>query len=97
MTETAETKPRRGWVKKTGMRLGVGLLLLAGVTAILFSAMIGMRISAPDWVRDRLTTEINEELEGVSLHFGDVAVVLNENLVPRLWLRDVMLRDDTGL
>lgn len=97
MTETAETKPRRGWVKKTSMRLGIGLLLVAGVLAILFSAMIGMRISAPDWVRDRLTTEINEELEGVSLHFGDVAVVLNENLVPRLWLRDVMLRDDTGL
>ncbi len=97
MTETAKTKPRRGWVKKTGMRLGVGFLLMAGVLAILFSALIGTRISAPDWVRDRLTTEINEELEGISLHFGDVAIVLNENLVPRLWLRDVMLRDETGL
>ncbi len=97
MTETEEKKPPRGWVRKTGTRLGVGILLLFGTIAILFSAMVGTRMSAPDWVRDRLTTEINERIDGFSVHFGDVAMVLEQEIVPRLWLRDVMLRDETGL
>ncbi|QFT81282.1 hypothetical protein FIU89_11735 [Roseovarius sp. THAF27] len=97
MSDTAQTKPRGKRLKRFGLwSVALVLAVCLGLSVAAVS-MLGTRLSAPDWVRDRVTREINAAVEGVSLHFGDMAVVMEEGWVPRLSLRDVTVRDTTGL
>lgn len=97
MAESAEKKPRGKRLKRFGIWSASSILLLSALAGVLLLSVIGTRLSAPDWLRTRLNDQINASVESVSVHFGDVAMVLEDGLVPRLWLRDVMVRDDTGL
>lgn len=97
MSETAQKKSRGKRLKRFGLwSAGLVLVLCLGLSVAVM-ALVGTRVSAPEWVRDRLTHEVNAAVDGVSLHFGDMAVVIEQGWVPRLSLRDVMVRDETGL
>ncbi len=97
MSETAQKKPRGRRLKRFGLwSAGLILVLCLGLSVAVM-ALVGTRVSAPEWVRDRLTREVNAAVDGVSLHFGDMAVVIEDGWVPRLSLQDVTVRDDTGL
>lgn len=72
--------------------LGIVALLLAMTLAVLSSA----RLSAPEWLRDRITQEINSRLGTTSLEVGDVSIQFDDQMVPRLGLRHVEVRDAAG-
>lgn len=97
MSETAHKKPRGKRLKRFGLWSAGLILVLCLAASVAVMALIGTRVSAPEWVRERVTREVNASVESVSLHFGDMAVVVEDGWVPRLWLRDVTIRDETGL
>lgn len=97
MNESTEKKPRGKRLKKIGIWTTVGLTLMTVILAVGVMSVLGTRLSAPDWMRDRITKDINERLDNGSIYVGDVAVVLEQDLVPRLWLRDVLVHDAEGL
>lgn len=91
-------KPRHRWLRRLGLCCG-GLTLAIGLAAVVLVtvvATVGIRSSAPDWLRDRIATRINSDLPGLSVEFGDLSVVLEDDWVPRLSLRQVEIRDATG-
>lgn len=97
MSDTTQKKPRGKRLKRFGLwSAGLILVLCLGLSVAVM-AMIGTRVSAPEWVRERVTREVNAAVDGISLHFGDMAVVVEKGWVPRLSLQDVMVRDETGL
>lgn len=96
MTDKKEQKRRGRRFWKTGLWSGAALLLIAGAFATAVMALMGTRMSAPDWLRAELTQQINAQLADVSLEFGDVAGVLEDGFAPRLILRDVTVRGPDG-
>ena len=75
---------------------GAVALLIAAACTVAVLALIGTRISAPDWLRAELTQRINTQLADVTLDFGDVAAMLEDGFAPRLILRDVTVRGPDG-
>ncbi|WP_167853473.1 AsmA-like C-terminal region-containing protein [Roseovarius aestuariivivens] len=69
---------------------------MTGALALALLVSLGTRISAPDWLRGEITQRINNQLGGVNLAFGDVAMVVEDGFVPRLMLRDVTIRGEGG-
>lgn len=72
------------------------LLLVIVVSFVLVISIVGTRIVAPDWLRENIAEKINASVDDVGFEFGDVSVVIDDGFVPRLWLRDVTIMDDTG-
>ena len=72
--------------------LVVVALLLAGGLAVLSSTPM----SAPDWLRDRITQEINARLDTASIEVGDVSLQLGDRLMPRIGLRHVLVSNAGG-
>ena len=95
--ETASDAPkprrrvRRFCLWATGILCVLVLLAVVGLISIL-----GKEISAPDWLRENVSTRINESVDGARLDFGDVAVVLERDWVPRLVLRNLAIQDARG-
>ncbi|WP_397541425.1 YhdP family protein [Roseovarius salis] len=77
------------WVTALGLAVGVVLVVAA-------SALIGTRLSAPEWLRDRITAQINSSFEGITVSFRDVSFVMQEGWVPHVSLRSVRLSDAVG-
>lgn len=72
-----------------------GLVIVGLVLALVLAVLSTTRISAPDWMRDRISQEINARLQTASIEVGDVTVGL-DRMVPRLGLRHVEMRDGAG-
>ena len=96
MSETEDIKPpRRRWRR-------VLLWVLAAVTALAVAggvalmALVGTQVSAPDWLRARITERINADSGDLQLGLGDMSIVVQDDWVPRLSLREVTVRDDAG-
>lgn len=96
MTEAQPTHPRGRRLRRAGLWGGGIALALALAAAVAAMAMIGTRVTAPDWLRDRITTRINTALQGVNVSFGDMSIVIEADGVPRLSLNQVLIRDETG-
>ncbi|WP_294607970.1 AsmA-like C-terminal region-containing protein [uncultured Roseovarius sp.] len=81
--------------KRRLRRFGLGLtfcvcaLVLAATVAAILA--IGTRLTAPDWLHQRIAQRINANLPNYQLAFGDMSMVVSDDLVPRLLLRDVAL------
>ena len=88
--------PRGRRLRKAGLWSGGLILALAVALVIGVLAVIGTRVTAPDWLRDRITARINSDIDGVSLGFGDMSFVLQNDWVPRLALHQVVIRDQVG-
>ena len=69
------------------------LVLLALVTAFM---VVGQRVHAPLWLRDRVETRLDEALGGFQIRFGDVSLIIHEGWRPRLRLTDVQISDAAG-
>jgi hypothetical protein len=96
MSETEDIKPprRRGrrvllWI----LAALVALLVAFGVAAM---ALVGTQVSAPEWLRSRITERINADAGEMQLGLGEMSVVMDEDWVPRLNLREVAVRDEAG-
>jgi len=61
---------------------GSAVFALCIVLGLVFLSLVGSRLAAPDWLRERVTQEVNASVEGVSLGFGDMAMVIEDGLVP---------------
>ena len=96
MSETEDIKPprRRGrrvllWI----LAAVVALLVAFGVAAM---ALVGTQVSAPEWLRTRITERINADTGDLQLALGEMSIVVEDDWVPRLSLREVAVRDATG-
>jgi len=100
LTDNNETKmaerPRGRWLRRFAIGCAGCVLALGLVVAVTLVAVIGTRLSAPDWLRTRIAEQVNAGLDGVTLEFRDVSVVLQEDWVPRLALRGAQLFDAEG-
>ena len=100
MTDTDETKlakrPRGRWLRRLAIGCATCVLVLGLGLAVTLVALVGTTLSAPDWLRARITEKINAGLGGLALEFRDVSVVVQEDWVPRLALRDARLMDGSG-
>lgn len=67
--------------------------MLAAFSALM---VVGQRIHAPDWLRERVASRIERGLGGLQLEFGDVNLIVHEGWRPRLRLSDVVLRNASG-
>lgn len=73
-----------------GMFILVFLALLTGFM------VIGQRMHAPTWLRDRVEARLDQALGGVQIRFGDVSFIIHEGWRPRLRLTDVRISDAAG-
>ncbi|WP_422000512.1 DUF3971 domain-containing protein [Roseovarius mucosus] len=58
---------------------------------------IGASLRAPGWLQERIATRIDASVPGYALRFGEMSLVVGEDLVPRVALRDVVLANLDGV
>ncbi len=73
-----------------------GAVLLVVLALIAGFMLIGQRMHAPAWVRDRVEARLEQSLGGLQVRFGDVSFIINEGWRPRLRLTDVSIADAAG-
>ncbi|GAB4294182.1 MAG: AsmA-like C-terminal region-containing protein [Roseovarius sp.] len=100
MTDRAEDsppgRPRRRRALRVGLWSCAAILALMLALAVALASLIGTRISAPGWLRERVAARIAQSVSGMSIGFGDLSIVLDSDLVPKIALQRVVIRDDTG-
>lgn len=96
MTDTTEKKRRGRRLTRAVLWSVAALLLLCLAIGAGGLALVGTRLSAPDWLRTEVTQRLNARVEGVSFEFGEVAAVIEDGFAPRLMLRDVTVRGGDG-
>jgi len=98
--DTQETsrrsRPARSRAHKVGRWTLVVIMVLSLMVGGAIMAVVGQRLSAPDWVRARIEARIEQSLGGMQIEFGGVSVVINKGWRPRVRLRDVVLLDENG-
>ncbi|WP_044008370.1 DUF3971 domain-containing protein [Leisingera methylohalidivorans] len=92
--QAAARPVRRRWRLLRGCIRMLALLSFLAAGAVYFG--IGTRLDAPEWVRSRVETRIEQHLNGLQIEFGAIHVVVNEGLRPRVSLKDVVLRHPDG-
>ncbi len=95
-TEPKERATRRRRVLRVGLWLAAGLLALGLGLAIAVAALIGTRMTAPDWLRERIAARIDQSIDEVSIGFGELSFVVGDDWVPKLALQRVVIRDAEG-
>lgn len=97
MTHHQPDKPRKRRLRTFGIWSGLVTVFLGVAMVVAVLALVGTRISAPDWLRDRITRQINADAAGMSISFSELSVVLEDDWVPRLSLQGVTVRDASGV
>lgn len=88
---------RRLRLRKWIVWLCACLLPLVVAGALLAGLAVGTRLTAPDWLHQRIATRVDRAAgEAIGVEFGDMSVVVQDGWVPRLRLRDVVLTDKGG-
>lgn len=81
-------------------RLALWTLFATGLTSVAAGIavvlLIGQTLHAPDWLRARIETRIEQDIGGLQVGFGDLTLVVNKGWRPRLHLRDVTLAAPDG-
>ncbi len=76
------------------------LLRWMSVLCILAAGLIyfgqGRQFDVPPWLRHKVETVIETQLNGLDLEFGSMEVIVNQGWRPRVGLRDVVLRYEDG-
>ncbi|WP_253276792.1 DUF3971 domain-containing protein [Ruegeria sp. 6PALISEP08] len=89
-------------VRRRSRRRAAGLWAMRGVIILVLLAMftgfmvVGQRMHAPAWLRDRVEARLEQALGGLQIHFGDVSFIIHEGWRPRLRLTDVAISDAAG-
>src|SRR6056297_3060370 len=96
MSETEDIKPPRRRARRVLLWILAALGVLVVACGVTLMALVGTQVTAPDWLRTRITERINADAEDLQLGVGDMSIVVEDDWVPRLSLRDVTVRDDSG-
>ncbi|MGR3392026.1 YhdP family protein [Sagittula sp.] len=75
---------------------GVMLALVAGLGGGIW-AMLGRPVDAPAWLRERIETRIAENLQGISIDFGRMSLLITETGLARIVLWDVTVTNEQGV
>lgn len=70
--------------------------MLVLVVAGALTLVLGVGLSAPAWLKERVARGISDGLPGYVLRFDDMSLTLERNLVPRLALRGVAIAGADG-
>lgn len=70
---------------------GGGILLLLAL--LIGVVVLGQRVHAPPWLRDRVEARLESATGGLQVRFGDVSLVVHKDWRPRLRLTDVSISD----
>ncbi|WP_288941860.1 AsmA-like C-terminal region-containing protein [uncultured Roseovarius sp.] len=97
MNDPLNRTERKSRARRAGPWLLGVLLVVMLATGLALNFAVGREIAAPDWLRSRITDKINRDMDGMSLHFADMAILVDSDWVPRLSLRGVDLRDASGV
>ncbi|ATF18196.1 DUF3971 domain-containing protein [Phaeobacter gallaeciensis] len=92
----ARTKPKSRILRRMLRSATITAVVLAMLAGAVVFLGLGTRFDAPDWLRDRVERRIERHLGGLSIEFGAIHLVVNRGWRPRISLRDVTLRDETG-
>ncbi|RVV99442.1 hypothetical protein EKE94_01790 [Mesobaculum littorinae] len=87
---------RGGWARLLGLWSLLILLILAILLGIAALALIDRRLTLPDFVTDRIEARVNAGLAGPEVAIGRIEVYVDRGGVPRVALRDAILRDAGG-
>ncbi|MFU8778957.1 MAG: hypothetical protein ACNA7M_15040, partial [Roseovarius sp.] len=79
------------------MQFGFSCAVLVVVLGLGVAMSIGVNLRAPGWLQERIAARIDASVSGYALRFGEMSLVVGEDLVPRLALRDVVLANLDGL
>lgn len=96
MSEQTPAKPRRSGVKKFCLWFGATSAILCVAAFVAVLSLVGTRIAVPDWAQVKVTEKINADLTGLSLGFGGLSILLQDNWVPELEMYNVVVTDDIG-
>jgi hypothetical protein len=96
MSETEDIKPPRRRGRRVLLWMLAALVALVAACAVALMALVGTQVTAPDWLRSRITERINADAGDLQLGLGEMSIVVEDDWVPRLSLREVAVRDDTG-
>nr|WP_309504222.1 AsmA-like C-terminal region-containing protein [uncultured Roseovarius sp.] len=88
---------RRRRRRKAGLWSLISMAAMAGAATLLLLSYLGTPITVPDWLRTRLTERINQNTGEIRVELGEMVVVIEEGWIPRLSLRDVVLRGPDGM
>ncbi|WP_194095788.1 DUF3971 domain-containing protein [Marivivens aquimaris] len=92
----AVSKPVRPKFRKLRFAVRAFLIILAIpiVFALVASVtLVGREVTAPSWLQARLESTAAEILSGGTLKFGQIKLVISDDLHPRVRMRNVVLRD----
>ncbi len=93
-TSADEIRRRRG---RFGLWMLLSVVLLAGAGGFALMVVTGKPLVAPAFVVARVQGQLNQMLDGRGrVSIGSAAVVLDQNHVPRVRLRDVSFLDSSG-
>lgn len=96
MPEQTPDTPPRTRLKKAGLWFVATTVVLCCAAVIAVMSLIGTRVAVPDWVRAHVAEKINADLDGLTLAFGDMSILLQDNWIPEMAMRNVVITDDSG-
>ena len=82
--------------KRTAFYTVVLFAVLVTAAAGSLYYMKGREVTAPDWLKTRLTAEIEKAVPEASIIFGDVVAVIENGWIPRFFVRDFRVGTNTG-
>lgn len=89
--QAGEDRPRRRSRRRIAGMWGGGILLLLAL--LIGVVVLGQRVHAPPWLRDRVEARLESATGGLQVRFGDVSLVVHKDWRPRLRLTDVSISD----
>ncbi|PSL20609.1 DUF3971 domain-containing protein [Shimia abyssi] len=102
LNEQPDNAPQKGRRPRRARRIGlfalISLLLPVGLIALAAFIAIGRPLTAPEWVRAQIEEGLTKRLPGFDVYLGEVSLVIQDNLDPRLRVRNLELRaaDNAG-
>ena len=91
MTTASPKPPRRPQKRRRWQALAGVLLVCAVLPVVILVAMIGQEISAPEWVRTRITSQFEKVVPDSRAQVENVTITLGRDLHPRVRLSHVQL------
>lgn len=79
------------------MQFSFSCAVIVVVLGLGVAMSIGANLRAPGWVQERIAARIDASVPGYALRFGEMSLVVGEDLVPRVALRDVVLANLDGV
>ena len=83
-------------VGRFGIWSVLSVSVLAALAGLALLVIIDQTLRAPDWLRDRVETRLEQNMGGLQIEFGALELVIGNGWRPRAALRNVQLSDADG-